>query len=216
MAEIAVFDLDGTLVDTNYQHALAWYRALRRFEFTTPVWRIHRHIGMGGDHLVEALAGSDMEREHGDDLRDAWAEEFAPMLAEITPFDGARDLLSDAKRAGVKVVLASSGKQEHVDHYLDLLEGRAVADAWTSSSDVERTKPDPDLVSVALERVGGGSAVMVGDSTWDCEAAARISVPCVALRNGGFSEEELRAAGAESVYESVSALRKDLDRVLGL
>jgi HAD superfamily hydrolase (TIGR01549 family) len=203
--------VDGTLVDTNYQHALAWFRAFRRIELTVPIWRIHRAIGMGGDQLVAAVSDDGVEERYGDQLREAWSEEFEPMLAEVQPFDGAADLLREVRRRGFRIVLASSGKQEHVEHYLDLIDGRDLADDWTTSDDVEATKPAPDLVHVALDKVGGRSGVMVGDSTWDCVAAGRADVASLALRTGGFSVEELREAGASSVYESLVQLRQSLD-----
>ncbi len=211
--DTAVLDVDGTLVDTNYQHALAWYRAFRRHDITLQLWRIHRTIGMGGDQLVGALAGERVEAEHGDELRAAWAEEFDPMLDELRPFDGAHALLVEIHRRGFKLVLASSGKAEHVDHYLDLLDARDLADAWTTSDDVEQTKPAPDLVEVAVGKVEGARAVMVGDSTWDCVAAGKLHVPTYCLRTGGFSVDELTEAGARRVYESLPALQADLDRV---
>jgi phosphoglycolate phosphatase-like HAD superfamily hydrolase len=104
-------------------------------------------------------------------------------------------------------VLASSAKPDEVEHYLELLDVRELADDWTHSGDVERTKPEPDLVHAAIEKAGGGAAVMVGDSTWDCLAAGRAGIPSVAVLTGGFSEAELREAGADSVFGSVSDLR---------
>ena len=210
MTDTVVFDVDGTLVDTNYQHALAWYRAFRRHDLTVPIWRVHRAIGMGGDHLVEAVAGADVEREHGDALRSAWEEEYAPMLPEVRPFEGARELLKSVAEADRRVVLASSGKAEQVEHYLDLLDARSIAEAWTTADDVENTKPAPDLIAVAIEKVGGGDAVMVGDSVWDCVAAKRLGVPSYAVRTGGFSPEELREAGARAVYDDLVELREAL------
>ncbi|MDZ8202039.1 HAD family hydrolase [Microbacterium sp. SSW1-59] len=211
MADTAIFDVDGTLVDTNYQHALAWYRAFRRHDITPAVWRIHRALGMGGDHLVTAIAGEDVEAEQGDALRAAWTEEFEPMLEEIQPFDGARDLIEDVASRGFRLVLASSGQKAHVEHFLDLIGGRDVADAWTTADDVDATKPDPDLVGVALEKVDGSSGVMIGDSVWDAVAAGKLDVPTIAVRTGGFSEEELRNAGAFRVYDSLRELRDNLD-----
>ncbi len=211
MADTAIFDVDGTLVDSNYQHALAWFRAFRRYDITLPLWRLHRGIGMGGDLYVANLAGEDVEREHGDALRDAWVEEFDEMIDEIQPFDGVRDLLIEVKRRGFRVVLASSGKAKHVETFLDLFGGRELADAWTTSEDAETSKPAPDIVQAALDRVGGVSGVMVGDSTYDAEAAGKIDVATLALRTGGFSVEELTAAGAVRVYDSLNELADDLD-----
>ena len=211
MADTAIFDVDGTLVDTNYQHALAWYRAFRRYEITPAVWRIHRAIGMGGDNLVTAIAGEDVEKAHGDELRAAWTEEFEPMLDEIQPFEGARALIDEVASRGFRLVLASSGQKAHVEHFLDLLGGREVADAWTTSDDVDATKPEPDLLGVALQKVDGASGVMIGDSVWDAVAAGKLDVPTIAVRTGGFSEAELREAGAFRVYESLVELHENLD-----
>jgi HAD superfamily hydrolase (TIGR01549 family) len=210
-ADAAIFDVDGTLVDTNYQHALAWFRAFRQVDITVPTWRIHRAIGMGGDHLVAAVTDDDTEEQYGDRLRAAWNDEFTPMLAEVRPFEGAADLLREVRDRGFAVVLASSGKQEHVDHYLDLVDGRELADSWTTSDDVAATKPAPDLVQVALDKVGRRAGVMIGDSTWDCVAAGKAGVPSLAVRTGGFAVEELREAGARRVFESLVELRQNLD-----
>jgi HAD superfamily hydrolase (TIGR01549 family) len=212
--DTAVFDVDGTLVDTNYQHALAWYRAFRRFGTGLPVWRLHRAIGMGGDQLVAAVAGDDVEAEHGDDLRAAWSEEYAPMLHEVQAFDGVRDLLTDVAKRGLTIVLASSGAPDHVESYLDLFDGRSLAAAWLTSKDVDRTKPQPDLLQRAVERVGGSAAVLVGDSVWDLVAADHAGIPGYGLRTGGFSPDELRGAGAREVFESIRDLHDGLDRTL--
>jgi HAD superfamily hydrolase (TIGR01509 family) len=133
------------------------------------------------------------------------------MIDEVQPLAGARELVLDLKQRGHTVVMASSAKPEEVDHYLDLLAARELADAWTTSGAVEQTKPHPDLVRVALEKAGGGDAVMIGDSVWDVKAAGRAGVKTLAVLTGGFSEAELRDAGAEAVYCSLDELRDDLD-----
>jgi HAD superfamily hydrolase (TIGR01549 family) len=209
---IALLDVDGTLVDTNYHHAIAWYRAFREHGLTLPVWRIHRHIGMGGDQLVAAVAGKRVEDRQGDSIRAAETALYADLIGEVRPFADARRLLELLDGRGHRLVLASSGKRDEVDHYLDLLGARELVEAWTTSADVEQTKPDPDLVQVAMDKVGGGEAVLVGDSTWDCEAAARAEVQTVAVLTGGFSEQELRQAGAAAVYESLTELCERLDQ----
>jgi HAD superfamily hydrolase (TIGR01509 family) len=212
----AILDIDGTLVDSNYQHTLAWYRAFRQFDHVLPVWRIHRHIGMGGDQLVASLCGDDVEEQQGEDIRAAEKTLYLQLIDEVEPLRGARDLIADLKRMDRRVVLASSAKPDEVEHYLDLLDARGLADAWTSAGDVEATKPAPDLVEVALERIGGGPGVMVGDSTWDCKAAARAGVETVAVLTGGFSDQELREAGAVDVFDSIDDLRRRLsDTPLG-
>ena len=208
MPTAAILDVDGTLVDTNYHHTIAWYRAFRQHEIVLPVWRIHRHIGMGGDQLVGSLAGEDAETQKGDDIRSAEKALYLALIEEVEPLAGARDLIVDLKDAGHPVVLASSAKPEEVDHYLDLLDARRLVDDWTTSGDVEATKPEPDLVQAAVERAGAEDAVMVGDSTWDCEAAKRAGVETIAVLTGGFSEQELRGAGASFVFESIESLRQ--------
>jgi HAD superfamily hydrolase (TIGR01549 family) len=208
---IAVLDVDGTLVDTNYHHAIAWYRAFREHGLTLPVWRIHRHIGMGGDQLVAAVAGKRVEDRQGDSIRAAETALYADLIGEVQPFADARRLMELLDGREHRLVLASSGKRDEIDHYLDLLDARDLVEAWTTSADVERTKPDPDLVHTAVDKVGGGEAVLVGDSTWDCEAAARAEVPTLAILTGGFSEQELRGAGAVTVYESLTDLCERLD-----
>jgi HAD superfamily hydrolase (TIGR01509 family) len=204
---IAILDIDGTLVDTNYHHAVAWYRAFRQHHVILPIWRIHRHIGMGGDQLVGALAGDGVESEKGDDIRTAEQALYFALIQEVEPMEGARQLIVDLKQGGHTVVLASSAKQEEVERYLDLLDVRELADAWTTSADVEATKPQPDLVLAALEKAGGGDAVMVGDTPWDVKAAAAAGVETIAVVTGGFAESELTEAGACAVFESVEELR---------
>ena len=208
---IAVLDVDGTLVDTNYHHAIAWYRAFREHGLTLPVWRLHRHIGMGGDQLVAAVAGQRVEDRQGDSIRAAETALYADLIGEVEPFADARRLLELLADRGHRLVLASSGKRHEIDHYLDLLDARELVEAWTTSADVEQTKPDPDLVHAAIDKAGGGEAVMVGDSTFDCEAAARAKVATVAILTGGFSDQELRQAGAGWVFESLTELCKRLD-----
>jgi HAD superfamily hydrolase (TIGR01549 family) len=210
-ADTAIFDVDGTLVDSNYQHALAWFRAFRRYDISLPLWQLHRGIGMGGDLYVSHLAGDRVEREHGDDLREAWVEEFDTMIDEIRPFAGTKALLAEVKKRGFRLVLASSGKSRHVETFLDLFGGRELADAWTTSDDAEISKPAPDIVQAALDRVRGAAGVMIGDSTWDCIAAGKLDVPTLAVRTGGFSTEELGEAGAVGVYDSLEKLLSDLD-----
>jgi HAD superfamily hydrolase (TIGR01549 family) len=213
--KIAVLDVDGTLVDSNYQHALAWYRAFRALGETYPVWRIHRLIGMGGDQLVGALGGEDVERRIGDQARERWVEEVDPLIPEMAPLPGARDLLVALRERGHRVVLASSGKPQHVDHYLDLLDARDVAEAWTTSEDVEATKPAPDLLQVALRKLGepqDADSVMVGDSVYDVEAAKNAGMPAVVVRSGGFGDDELRDAGAIALFDTPADLRAALEQ----
>lgn len=213
MALVAILDIDGTLVDTNYHHAIAWYRAFREHDVTLPIWRVHRAIGMGGDQLVGALAGDDFENEHGDDVRASEKDLYRELIDEVAPLPGAIDLVHRLDELGHSVVLSSSAKEDEVEHYLDLLGVRDVADAWTSSQDVEQTKPAPDLVQSALEKSEqrDDGAVMLGDSVYDCQAAARADVPSLGVLTGGFSREELEEAGAKAVYESPAEILKSLE-----
>jgi HAD superfamily hydrolase (TIGR01549 family) len=210
----AILDIDGTLVDTNYHHVVAWYRAFRQHKIILPLWEIHRRIGMGGDQVVKELADEATDRELGDEIRAAEKALYLAFIDEVATMDGARRLIESLKRRGHTVVLASSAKEDEVQRYLDLLDARELADAWTTSADVESTKPEPDLVKAALDRadaVDGETAVMIGDTTWDIVAAKRAGVPTLAVRTGGFGVDELREAGALAVFESVAELCDALD-----
>jgi HAD superfamily hydrolase (TIGR01509 family) len=215
---IAILDIDGTLVDTNYHHTIAWFRAFVRHDIVLPNWRIHRHIGMGGDQVVTSLCGEQTEKEKGDAIREAEGEEYSALIGEVRTMSDSRKLIASLKDRGHTVVLASSAKEDEVNHYLDLLDARELADAWTTSADVESTKPQPDLVESAISKIGGQSdgekAVMVGDTPWDVKAAAGADVPTLAVLTGGFSEQELSEAGAVAVFESVSDLCAQLDDTL--
>ena len=207
----ALLDVDGTLVDSNYQHAIAWFRAFREHGITLPIWRIHRHIGMGGDQLVPTLGGDDLSDEQADAIRESEKREYAKLRDEVVPMAGAHELIAQLKARGHTVVLASSGNEDDIEHYIDLMEVRELADAWTTSADVERTKPAPDLVAAAIAKAEELSAVMVGDTTWDVDAAERADVKTIGVLTGGFSDAELLDAGAVAVFESLDALRESLD-----
>jgi HAD superfamily hydrolase (TIGR01509 family) len=212
MAGAAIVDVDGTLVDTNYQHALAWQRALRDHGEIVAAWRIHRHIGMGGDQLVAAVAGDEIEQRAGDAIRAAEGDHYEMLIDEVEPLPGARELLVALRERGLRTVLASSAKQDEVDAYLDLLDARELVDDWTTSADVDATKPEPDLVKAALAKAGSdGDAVLIGDSVWDCEAAGRAGIATVGLLTGGFARAELLDAGAVVVHESAEQLCDHLD-----
>ncbi|HEY2334186.1 MAG TPA: HAD family hydrolase [Solirubrobacterales bacterium] len=205
-----VLDVDGTLVDTNYQHAIAWHRALRDHGYAVQLWEIHRHIGMGGDQLVAALIGEEGERSDGEAIRNAEGEAYGELIGEVQVMDGSIELLRELREGDAKAILASSAKAEEVERYLDLLDARDLVEGWTTAADVERTKPHPDLVRVALEKAANdGPAVMVGDSTWDVKAAEAAGISTLAVLTGGFAEAELREAGAAEVVKSIGALRKD-------
>jgi HAD superfamily hydrolase (TIGR01549 family) len=206
----ALLDVDGTLVDTNYHHALAWYRAFRAHRIRIPVWRIHRHIGMGGDQLVPALVPG-IEEDLHEAVEETRGERYAELIHEVQAFDQAHELIADLKERELTVVLASSSPEEELDHYLELLDARDLVDAWTTKDDVDATKPDPDLVVAALEKAGSDDAVMVGDTGWDVEAARKAGLETICVTTGGWSKQELLEAGAVAVYESIENLRRSLD-----
>jgi HAD superfamily hydrolase (TIGR01549 family) len=205
----ALLDVDGTLVDTNYHHAVAWWRGFRRHSITLPVWRIHRHVGMGGDQLVPALVPG-IHRELHDAIEEARRDEYSKLIGEVQPLHGAHELIAELNERGITVVLASSSPLEELNRYLELLDARELADAWTTKDDVDATKPEPDLVQAAREKAGGSEAVMVGDTPWDVEAARRAGVDTICVITGGFSRQELEEAGAAAVFESVDELRRNL------
>jgi HAD superfamily hydrolase (TIGR01549 family) len=212
--DTAVVDIDGTLLDSNYHHALAWSRAFAHVGRTVAVWRVHRHIGMGGDKLVAAVAGDDAEAQVGDAVRTRWEQEYDAIIDETRLFSGARGLLDALRAAGLQVVLASSSIPRHAEHALELLDARSRADTWTTADDAEESKPDPELLDVALERVGGGRAVMIGDSVWDVVAAHERGIPTIGLRSGGFGAAELTDAGAVVVYDDPRGLVEHLVEAL--
>lgn len=212
--DTVVFDIDGTLLDSNYHHAIAWSRAFQRHDLAVSTWEIHRHIGMGGDRLVAAVAGDDAEARHGDDVRDAWEREFDAIAAETRPFAGARELLAELGRRGLQVVLASSGIPRHTERALDLLHADEHADASTTGEDAEASKPDPELLAEALGRVEAGAAFLVGDAVWDVLAANAQGLATVALLSGGYGRAELLEAGARAVYRDPADLLEHLDEAL--
>jgi len=215
---LAIFDVDGTLVDSTYHHALAWHRAFSERGIVLPMWRIHREIGKGGDRLVPDLIGEEQDRRCGEELRKRQHDLYAELLPEIRPFAGAQELLVACKADGWRIALASSGRADEVRHYLELLDADGLPDAVVSSADVETTKPAPDVLALAREQAAPeldpGAALMVGDATWDCEAARNAGVTPVAVRCGGFGREELEAAGAVAVFETLTELRLAIGRLL--
>ena len=213
--DTVVLDVDGTLVDTVYQHTVLWARAFAAVGVDVPQWRLHRAIGMGGDRLVAEVAGDEVERQHGDRVRSEHDEAFGQVIDEIRPLPGAADLLDELRSRGLKVVLASSGIGAQTERLLALVDGDAKSHGWTSSDDVEASKPAPDLLEVALEKVDAGHAVVVGDAVWDVTAAENAGLPSIGLLCGGFGEAELREAGADRVYVDPADLLAHLDEALG-
>ena len=193
-------------------------------------WLIHRAIGMGGDQLVGALAGEDVESKKGEAIRDAEKDLYGELIGEVRPFPEAASTLVMLRDRGFRVILASSAKSAEVDAYLDMLTAqidtddtdiREVIDGWTTSADVEATKPEPDLMRAALQAAAAapGDATMIGDSIWDVEAARRAGIPAVGVLSGGFARAELEGAGAVAVADTFAgaaeALRDMRDAEVG-
>jgi len=207
-----LFDVDGTLVDSNYLHVCAWLRAFDAEGLPVDAWRIHRCIGMDGTTLVRTLSG-DAGQGVLDRLKERHSEfyeETAPLLA---PLPGARDLLRAVADRGLQVVLATSAPEDELAMLRKVLDCDDVIAAVTSSQDVETAKPKPDIVAVALDRaaVTAADAVFVGDAVWDCEAAARAKLPSIGVLSGGVSRGELLEAGAAAVFEDAGDLLANLD-----
>jgi HAD superfamily hydrolase (TIGR01509 family) len=213
MPPAVVLDIDGTLVDTNYHHALCWYEAIRQHDVHLPLWKLHRAIGMGGDQLVAAVAGDEVEREHGDDIRTAETALYMATIATVSPLPGAAEFVRFLRERGHDIVLSSSAKEQEADRYVDMLGVEDLIVGWTTSADVEQTKPEPDVVKAGLEKLGNpDDAVMIGDSVYDVEAAGRAGLPTIGLLTGGFGRQELLDAGSADVYESLDALREDIGK----
>ncbi len=212
--ETVILDIDGTLLDSNYHHTVAWSRAFALAGLSVPGWRLHRALGMGGDRLVTAVTDERVEEKLGDEVRTRWENAYDEIIGETELFDGSADLLSALQEAGLRVVLASSAIPRHAQHALDLIDAATRADAWTTAEDADQSKPHPELLDRALEQVGGGRAVMVGDSVWDVEAAAQRDIPTIGLLSGGFGSDELREAGAVAVYDDPVDLLAHLAQAL--
>jgi HAD superfamily hydrolase (TIGR01549 family) len=202
-----LLDIDGTLIDSTYHHAVAWHRAFARHDLHPPMHTIHRTIGMGGDKLVAEVAGDEVEDRLGDALRDAWREEYLPLRAEVQPLDGAADLVRELTASGHRVALASSGDPQFSREAVDLLGVGDHIEVLTTSEDVDASKPEPDLLGETLRRMGGAErAVLVGDTVHDVESAKRAGLPCVAVLSGGYGLAELTDAGAVLVVDGPRAL----------
>jgi HAD superfamily hydrolase (TIGR01509 family) len=211
-AAAVLFDIDGTLVDSNYQHVHAWCRAFADIDAPVDAWRIHRCIGMDGTTLVKTLAeaADDDVQERAKDLHSRYYKESASLLR---PLPGARGLLEAVEKLGVQVVFATSAPDDELAILRDVLECDHLVSAMTSSADVDTAKPKPDIINVALERaeVEAAHAVFVGDAVWDVEACKRAGVVTIALLSGGVSKCELQEAGAHQVFEDAIDLCQHLD-----
>ncbi|HSP65089.1 MAG TPA: HAD family hydrolase [Candidatus Deferrimicrobium sp.] len=203
-----LLDVDGTLVDNSYLHTLAWWEACREHGIAVKMATIHRLIGMGGDQMVPALIGRDMP-----ELDEAHSRYYRVHLDEVPVLPGAAELIAELHRREVTTAVATSGGPDDLRVLLGKIATSPLIDHVVTGDDVGSSKPAPDLAVVAL-RVAGArpdSAVFIGDTRWDVEAAGRAGVPCVAVCSGGWSEQELRDAGAVDVYEDAAALLAQFD-----
>lgn len=198
-----LFDVDGTLVDTNYLHTLAWSRALRDAGEWAPMNAIHRLVGMGGDQLVPELLDRMNEK-----AKEGRSDHYRRLMGDARVFPGAAALLRRCHEAGLAVVLASSSPADELDELRRLIDADDAIDAVTTADDAERSKPAPDIFVVAMERAGiePARALVIGDSIWDVQAARSAGVGCVAVETGGFSQHELSEEGARHVYRDVEEL----------
>lgn len=203
-----LFDVDGTLVDTTYLHAVCWWEALRQAGRTVPTARIHRAVGMGSDKLLDHLLGPGHDPGTADRARAAHQALYTAYWERLRPLPGAADLLRACADRGLRVVLASSAEPEELATLRRALDADDVIHTATSAGDADRSKPDPDILATALDSAGltADRAVMVGDSVWDVAAADRAGMPCVGVTCGGTSAAELREAGAVEVYDDPAAL----------
>jgi HAD superfamily hydrolase (TIGR01509 family) len=211
-APAVLFDVDGTLVDSNYLHVYAWQRAFDSEGLSVAAWRIHRGIGMDGSKLVRALS-DDAPSDVQDRLSDAHSRYYRETSSLLAPLPGARELLRRVAELGLQVVLASSAPDDELDMLRRVLGCDDVIAATTSSRDVDTAKPEPGIVQVAMDRVGvtAGQAVFVGDAVWDAKAAGAAGLPCIGLRSGGSAGAELQAAGASPIFADPQDLLDHLE-----
>jgi len=212
----ALFDVDGTLVDTNYLHAVTWWEAFAQAGHVVPMAEIHRAIGMGSGLMLDKLLPQDRDKGDDADIRAAHSALYATYRSRLRTLPGAADLLRVCKRQGLAVVLASSADEPEFNMLRAVLDAEDAIDAATFSGDVEASKPAPDLVQVALDKAGvpAGEAVFTGDTVWDVQACQKAGVPCIGLLSGGISRDELTSAGAAEVYPGPGDLLASLGESL--
>jgi HAD superfamily hydrolase (TIGR01509 family) len=212
--DTVVLDIDGTLIDSVYAHVWSWREAFRVVGVHVPTWQVHRAIGMGGDRLVEALTSEAVEASVGDHVRKVQSDLYQDLSSHLTPTPGATALLEDLKTRGLHVVLATSGSRHDAEKAVAILEARRCIDSLVTGDDTRETKPDTEAIHRAVDSVRGRRALVIGDATWDMEAARRAGCPAVGVLTGGIGESELREAGATDVHRDPAALVSALDGLL--
>src|SRR5437764_11672962 len=203
-----LFDVDGTLVDTNYLHVVAWWQAFRSQGHQVAMTDLHRTVGQGSDQFVSSILGRDDEK-----VADAHSDFYGQWKHQLMAFPGAADVLRMTKKAGLSVVLATSASEAEAEHLTAAIDADDAIDVVTTKDDVDASKPDPDIVRTALDKAGlsADDAIFVGDTVWDVEAARKSGLDCVCVLTGGISEQELRDAGAVEVYRDVQHLLREFD-----
>jgi HAD superfamily hydrolase (TIGR01509 family) len=208
-----LFDVDGTLVDSNFHHVVAWHRAFLDVDTEVPCWRILGLIGRSGSDLVRILLGDELADQHGKRVKELHTRYFLDSASLVRPLPGARELLEAIAELGWRTVLATSAGEKELGVLRDALDAEDLIDEVTSSSDAEETKPDPDIVATALQRIDAQpqEAIFLGDTVWDVQAARRAGVPCAAVLSGGIPREALEHAGAAAIYASPLEVRAHLE-----
>jgi HAD superfamily hydrolase (TIGR01509 family) len=213
-----LFDVDGTLIDSNDLHATAWREAFLHFGVDLPLDEIRQQIGKGGDNLIPTLLPKELVEARQDEIDEYRGELFKrDYLPRVVPFPGVRDLFERLKADGKKIVLASSAKGAEVAFHVGVIGGEDLIDATTSADDVEHSKPCPDIFAAALEKVkplGPDQVLVVGDSPFDVQAAKKLGIRVIGVRSGGFADEVLREAGADELYDGPEDLLRNYERSL--
>lgn len=215
MPKAAIFDVDGTLLDSVDLHAMAWRDALVRFGHDVSFEQVRGQIGKGGDKLIPVFLSPDKRRDHGEEL-DSWrsAHFKASYLPLIRPFSAVPELLKRARQAGLRIAVASSAKKDELEKYLELAGVRELVDVIVSSGDVEQSKPAPDIFVAVLKKleIEARDAVAIGDTPYDAEAAGKAGIATIGVLCGGFTEDALRKAGCAEVYPGPAALMACFER----
>jgi HAD superfamily hydrolase (TIGR01509 family) len=209
MPKAAIFDVDGTLLDSVDLHALAWHEAMMRFGHDVSFEQARGQIGKGGDKLIPHFLTQDAQRDHGKEMEEWRSKRFkTEYLPLVRPLSAVPDLLRRARDAGVQIAVASSAKKDELGEYLDIARVADLVDVTTSSDDVEESKPAPDIFEVVMKKLGmrGGDTVAIGDTPYDAEAAGKAGIATIGVLSGGFTEKSLRQAGCVQVYPGPAAL----------